>query len=74
MNKDERDGKLENLKGRAKEAAGALTGNKGRQAEGAAERVEGAAREKIGKVKGDIKRKLDESEDREDSDESKADE
>jgi uncharacterized protein YjbJ (UPF0337 family) len=74
MNKDELHGKVENLKGRAKEAAGALTGNKGKQAEGMAERVEGAVREKVGKVKGDVKRKLDESEDREESQESKDDE
>ena len=36
MNKDELKGKMENLKGRVKEATGALTGNKGKQAEGMA--------------------------------------
>jgi uncharacterized protein YjbJ (UPF0337 family) len=67
MNKDELHGKMENLKGRAKEAAGAVTGNKQRQAEGLAERVEGAVREKIGKVKDEVKRKVEPSPDHEDS-------
>ena len=49
--RDEVKGKAENLKGRAKEAAGAITGNKARQAEGAAERVKGAVQEKVGKIK-----------------------
>jgi uncharacterized protein YjbJ (UPF0337 family) len=56
MNKDELHGKAENLKGRAKEAAGALTGNKQKQAEGLVERVGGAVREEIGKAKGEVKR------------------
>jgi len=51
MNKDELAGKMENAKGRAKEAAGAVTGDKKMQGEGLAERVSGAAREKIGQVK-----------------------
>jgi uncharacterized protein YjbJ (UPF0337 family) len=59
MNKDELAGKAENLKGRAKEAAGALTGNKARQGEGMVERVGGAVREKVGKVEGDVKRDAD---------------
>ena len=56
MNKDELKGKAENLKGRAKEAAGALTGNKQTEAEGMAERAKGAVREKIGEVKREIRR------------------
>lgn len=46
MNNEELKGKLENLKGRAKEAFGTITGNKKDEAEGIADRVEGAAREK----------------------------
>jgi len=42
MNKDQVKGKLQNLKGRAKEALGALTGRKTTQAEGFAERTVGA--------------------------------
>ncbi|HET6282751.1 MAG TPA: CsbD family protein [Polyangia bacterium] len=56
MNKDELKGKAENLKGRAKEAGGALTGNKQTEAEGMAERAKGAVREKVGQVKKEISR------------------
>ena len=55
MNKDELEGKMDNLKGRAKEAAGALTGNKEKQAEGQVERAGGAVREKFGQVKEAVK-------------------
>jgi uncharacterized protein YjbJ (UPF0337 family) len=51
MNKDEFKGKVDNMKGRVKEAAGSLTGNKEKQAEGTVERVGGAAREKVGEIK-----------------------
>jgi uncharacterized protein YjbJ (UPF0337 family) len=51
MNRDELKGKGRNLKGRIKEAAGALTGNKRRQAEGVGERARGAAQEGIGKAR-----------------------
>ena len=66
MNKDELKGKFENLKGRAKEAAGSLSGDKKTQAEGLAERVKGAGREKIGEVKREVSR--DVSRDVEESD------
>jgi uncharacterized protein YjbJ (UPF0337 family) len=58
MNKDQIKGKAENIKGRVKEAMGALTGNKQRQADGLIDRVEGAAREKVAEAKGDLARKL----------------
>ena len=44
-------GKAENLKGRVKQAAGAVTGDKETEAEGAVERAAGAAREMAGKAK-----------------------
>ena len=70
MNKDQVRGKVENLKGRAKEAAGALTGNKETQAEGTVERIKGAVREKVGQIKSDTARKIDSfSNDEEDIDE-----
>lgn len=53
---DETKGKLENLKGRAKQAAGAVTGDKKLEAEGAFERAKGAVQEKVGEAK----RKLEE--------------
>jgi uncharacterized protein YjbJ (UPF0337 family) len=61
MNKDQVRGKVENLKGRAKEAAGAITGNKETQAEGTVERIKGAVREKVGQIKNDTARKIDSS-------------
>ena len=48
--KREIKGKVDNIKGRVKEAIGALSGNKETQAEGTVERVAGAANEKIGEV------------------------
>ncbi|HZL18317.1 MAG TPA: CsbD family protein [Polyangia bacterium] len=61
MNKDQVKGKLENLKGRAKEAAGALSGNKHRQADGLIDRVQGAAREKVGDARNSAARRIDRS-------------
>jgi uncharacterized protein YjbJ (UPF0337 family) len=54
MNKDELKGKAENLKGRFKDAAGSLTGDKGKQAEGLLERARGAIRERFGKAKREV--------------------
>jgi uncharacterized protein YjbJ (UPF0337 family) len=48
---DEIKGKIDNLKGRVKQAVGAATGNKKMEAEGAAERIKGAGEEKIGQAK-----------------------
>ena len=48
--KREIKGKVDNIKGRVKEAIGALSGNKATQAEGTVERTAGAANEKIGEV------------------------
>jgi uncharacterized protein YjbJ (UPF0337 family) len=62
---DEVKGKMENLKGRAKQAAGAVAGDKELEAEGAFERGKGAVQEKVGEVK----RKL-----RDDQDPNKVDE
>jgi uncharacterized protein YjbJ (UPF0337 family) len=59
MADNEIKGKAENLKGRVKQAAGSLTGDKELEAEGAVDRVKGAAREKVGEAK----RKLDEVKD-----------
>ena len=51
MNKDEIKGKVQNLKGRAKQAAGAMSGDHRVEAEGSVERLKGAAQEAIGKAK-----------------------
>ena len=57
MNSDELKGKLQNLKGRAKEAFGSLSGDKKAEAGGLADRVEGAAREKIGEAEETVERR-----------------
>jgi uncharacterized protein YjbJ (UPF0337 family) len=69
MDEDELKGKMKNLKGRAKEALGSLTGNKKVQAEGTVERVGGAAQEKVGKVKEKLHEEDVEDVDTEDEDE-----
>ena len=51
MSDDEVKGKAENLKGRVKQAAGSLTGDKKLEAEGAFDRAKGAAQEKVGEAK-----------------------
>lgn len=50
MNRNEFEGKTQNVKGRAKEALGTLTGNKNLESEGAKERANGAAQQRIGKA------------------------
>jgi uncharacterized protein YjbJ (UPF0337 family) len=62
-NDDQVKGKLDNLKGRVKQAAGAVTGDKKLEAEGAAERVKGAVQEKIGEAKHAAAKKIEEDED-----------
>ena len=51
MNSDEREGKLENLKGRVKEAGGIISGNKDLEQEGADERSEGAVQDGLGRAR-----------------------
>ena len=63
MNKDQFKGKVDNLKGRAKEAAGALSGDKKTQAEGAAERFKGAIQKKVGDLKHDVARSIEKDDD-----------
>ena len=51
MNRDERDGKSENLKGRVKEATGALLDDEKLQKEGADQRAAGELQEDFGKLR-----------------------
>lgn len=55
MNKDQVKGSVENLKGRVKQAVGAVTGNKSQEAGGMVDRVKGAVRGKVGDVKEDAR-------------------
>jgi uncharacterized protein YjbJ (UPF0337 family) len=51
MDKDRVEGKIEDIKGRAKRQVGEWTGDKETQAEGAAEQVKGKIQNAWGKVK-----------------------
>ena len=48
---DKSEGAMDKLKGRAKEAAGAVTGNEEKKAEGKADQTSGSFKEKKGKLK-----------------------
>ena len=60
MNKDQKKGAAQNIKGRVKQAAGVITGDKDTESEGAADRAKGAARKAFGDLKNGIAKKLDE--------------
>lgn len=59
---DEAKGKMDNIKGRVKEAAGDLTGDKKLEAEGKADRIKGATEEKVGEAKKKIEETKTEAE------------
>jgi uncharacterized protein YjbJ (UPF0337 family) len=61
--KREIKGKVDNLKGRMKEAFGTLSGNKESEAKGAAERASGAAEEKVAEVEKKIRQPSEEESD-----------
>ena len=48
---DKNEGALDKAKGRAKEAAGSLSGNKDKKDEGRADQTSGTAKKKKGKIK-----------------------
>ncbi|HXN59574.1 MAG TPA: CsbD family protein [Acidimicrobiales bacterium] len=55
-------GKIEQVKGRGKEAIGNLTGNKDLQAEGKADRQAGEAKEKVGQAKDRVEEVIEKAE------------
>ncbi len=59
MNKDQRDGAIENLKGRAKQAVGIVTGDNKAESQGAVERAGGAMKKAVGDLKRGIAKRLD---------------
>lgn len=59
MNKDQKAGARENLKGRAKQAVAIVTGDKTKESEGAIERAGGAIKKAVGDLKHSIAKKLD---------------
>ncbi len=52
-------GKTDQMKGKAKEAAGDLTGNKDLKAQGKADRQAGEAKEQVGKVEEKVDEAID---------------
>ena len=48
---DRGEGAMDKLKGRAKEAAGAVTGNEATKSEGRSDQTKGTAKEKKGKLR-----------------------
>lgn len=59
MNQDQKEGHIDNIKGRVKEAAGIITGDKAKEAEGASQRAGGAVKKAVGDLKHGIAKKLD---------------
>ena len=59
MNKDQKEGQVENIKGRVKQAVGSVTGDKDKEADGASERTGGAIKKAFGDLKHDIAKKID---------------
>jgi uncharacterized protein YjbJ (UPF0337 family) len=51
MRQQETRGKVKNLKGRAKEAVGIITGDSALEQEGSRQRAEGAVEESVGKAR-----------------------
>lgn len=64
MNKDQADGKWEQIKGRAKKAWGELTDDDFLKAEGSVDRLYGVIHEKVGDSKDTIRSRLEESQDK----------
>lgn len=59
MNKDQKEGQVDNIKGRVKEAAGIVTGDKDKESAGASQRAAGAVQKAVGDIKHGIAKKLD---------------
>lgn len=59
MNKDQAQGKFEQLKGRAKKAWGELTDDDFQKAEGSSDKLYGIIQEKFGDTKEAIQKKID---------------
>jgi uncharacterized protein YjbJ (UPF0337 family) len=59
MNKDQKDGAVENFKGRVKQATGIVRGDKNQESQGASERASGAVKKAVGDLKHGIAKKID---------------
>jgi uncharacterized protein YjbJ (UPF0337 family) len=59
MNKEQKSGAVQNIKGRVKQAVGIVSGNKSKESEGASERAVGSVKRAVGDLKHGIAKKLD---------------
>jgi uncharacterized protein YjbJ (UPF0337 family) len=59
MNKDQKEGTVENIKGRVKQATGVVTGDHDKESQGASERASGAVKKAVGDLRHGIAKKLD---------------
>lgn len=59
MNKDQKTGAVQNIKGRLKEAVGVVSGNKDKESEGGLERAKGSVQKAVGDLRHDVAKKLD---------------
>lgn len=59
MNKDQLKGRADQVKGKIKDAAGDLTGDKRLDTEGKADQVKGKAQAELGDAKEKLKRQID---------------
>ncbi len=59
MNKDQKDGVIENIKGRVKQAIGIVTGDEKKESEGALERAGGDVKKAVGDLKHVVAQKVD---------------
>jgi uncharacterized protein YjbJ (UPF0337 family) len=59
MNKDQKNGAVENIKGRVKQAVGIVSGNKEKESEGASERAGGAVKKAVGDLKHGLAKRID---------------
>ena len=56
--KQQAEGTLEKAKGRAREAAGALTGDQKQKAKGQVEQAKGEAKKNVGKARENVRKKI----------------
>jgi uncharacterized protein YjbJ (UPF0337 family) len=59
MNKEQREGRLDNLRGRLKQGWGSASGDKAKEAEGATERASGSLKKAFGDLKQRLAKKLE---------------
>jgi uncharacterized protein YjbJ (UPF0337 family) len=59
MNREQKEGRFENLKGRFRQATAGLSGDKAKEAQGAGERAEGSIKKALGDLKQRFTKKME---------------